>query len=629
MKHSLAIYLISFLCIYTHCFAQQVLPRDEQAIEMMYEGKRYLKYRQYARAAALFETISQRPFNRVSTAAIYLAGLAYFYDGDRSLAQEKFETLIDQYPRSRYLEEARYHRALLFIRSAWSDRNAEGFKELLDLIDHAFNVGIARDALDAARHYLFYEREMAYLEELFVSIEAHHKLMVLEALCRQKLEVNERAEAKQLYQAYLRREGEASPYLESMFEERHITHSANPSVVKIALMLPLHLDNKMIQYEEEIPAKTKSWLEFYEGFQLAVASHALQSRKKIHLKVLDTQRDLNTTEERLYELEQFFPNVIVGDIFNQPSQLISAWAERRGIPQIIPLSPTFEVNGKYQTFLAHPNLNTRAARMAEYAREVMGLKKLVVWTDQKHFTEIFSNAFITTFDTLGGEVVRIAVDSIYDRGKDEEGAKYEIPTIIDDLRFQQVDGMYIPINNEAIAGLILSQLAHIQWQPKVMGPSHWKKFNRIDRELKEKYKLLFTNTNHYNPAAADYQDFYQQYLKEYNYPPSDFCLLGYDLAMYLMKSVDSHDYSWGMPLSAYIRAQPEYEGIHLNYYFGGTQSNQFVNINEYHESGIRKVNANQWQKWELLDDWKSLDSDSLNVGWEEEAYIYEPKKKNK
>lgn len=630
MKYLFTFCIMLLACSYYISYAQDVLPRDDRAAELIYDGKRHLNYRQFNRAARSFESASQRPFNRSTTTAIYLAGLAYYYDGDFELAHHKFQTIIDQFPRSRYLEDAKYHQALLWLKSARPEYNTTGLKGLLNLIDEAYNVGIARDAYAATQNYLFYECSPDYLEELLITIQPQHKLMVMEALCRQKIEVREWEEARELYIRYLGRGGEDSPYLSSMFERRrrnntYAANNSNPGLLKVALMLPLHLDDELSKYSEDIPQKSKSWLEFYEGFKLGMETSNLKGSKRIQLKVLDTRRDSLTTENRLYEVESFSPNLIVGDIFNKPSEIISNWAESRGIPQMIPLSPTFNVQYKNQTFLAHPDLETRATRMAEYASEVLGLEKVVVWTNQKKITETFANAFISTFDTLGGEAVRVAVDSIYDKGE-EEGAKYEIPKLVHQLKFEDVDGVYIPISNEAISGLILTQLAFFNWKPKVMGTSHWKHFDRIDRELKEKYGVLFTNTNHFEPSTAEYQTFYEAYLKEYNYPPSDFCLLGYDLAMYIMNITDLHDNSWGMPLSAYIRAQPEYEGIHLNYYFDNRQVNQFVNISEYHETGIRKVNGNKWRQWEFLDDWRRIELDSLNRNRRDEAYFLRKEK---
>lgn len=636
--------LVGLLCLCARVglaqegLAQEVLPRDEAAIELVYQGKKQLAQKQFARAAELFEQAMNRPFNRVTTAAHYLAGLAHVYRGDIRRAERAFEELIQQYPRSRYVEEARYHRGLIWLRSARPERSSQGLYELLTLIDQAYNIGIVHDALNAVRHHFFYECDGPYLEELYVTLPVQHRLMAFEALCHEYLLRGQRERVAKLYQRHLRGGGEDSPYLQSLVEERPAQQAERPEELKIAMMLPLHLDDYLIPYADDIPPKTKSWLEFYEGFKLALEHYQPRYQRELRLKVLDTRRDLMTTRERIRELDAFFPQVVIGDVFNQPSEVISDWAERRGVPQIIPFSPTFDLREKSHTFLAHPALETRARRMAEYAHQVLELRKVVVWTDQTYFTEVFSNAFIQTFDTLGGDVIRMAVDSIYDRGVPSDmapqgapqGAKYDIPRMVRELKFQGVDGMYIPVSNEAISGLILSQLAFLKWEDvNVMGSSHWKRFERIDRELKESYGLLFTDSHHHDPDQPAYEEFYQLYLREYQYPPSDFCLQGFDLGMYVMNTLDLYDYSWGLPLSAYIRGQSDYEGIHLNYSFGGTQSNQFVNINQYHEMGIRKVNGSNWQQWELMESLKRVDTDSLHWNWQWEQYFSEDEQRKR
>lgn len=612
---------------YITALAQQALPKNEDAIQLLYEGKQALNQKRYSHALSLFEQAANFPFNRSTTTAIYLAGIASMYQGNTDKAQRYFHHLIQAYPRSRYVEEARYHRALMLLRSDWEDRRRAGLSELIYLIDNAYSISIVRDALDAVRHYLFYQASTSYLERLYEVLADHHRLMLAEALCYRKVVSGEKEQAELFYEQYLREEGEDSPFLQQLFQHNTLTPThAAPGKVHIAIALPLYLDDYLIKYAEDIPQKTKPWLEFYEGFQMGVEQYSRGAAKEYYLRVIDTRRDSATIVQNLYQLDAFRPDIVVGDIFNQSSAYISEWAESRGVPQIVPMSPTFEVKHKSHTFLAHPSLETRATRMAEFARDVLQLKTVAVWSDQKRHSETFARAFAATFDTLGGEVLWVRVDSIYDRGPDEGGAKYEIPDSLFRLRLQQVEGMYVPIGNEAICGLILSQLAALDWNVKVMGTSHWKSYKRIDRELKEKYGLIFTSSSSYNPALAAYREFYTQYLKEYDYPPSDFCLQGFDLGMYIAKVMDLYDYSWGMPLSAYIRTQSYYEGIHIHYYWGGSQSNQFVNINEYHPAGIRKLNTSNWQQWQLDRSWKRMDTDNLQWDWGE--FVDEGKKRN-
>ncbi|MEO1587382.1 MAG: hypothetical protein AAFS00_08860 [Bacteroidota bacterium] len=43
-------------------------------------------------------------------------------------------------------------------------------------------------------------------------------------------------------------------------------------------------------------------------------------------------------------------------------------------------------------------------------------------------------------------------------------------------------------------------------------------------------------------------------------------------------------------MDALLRASVPYESLHIPYYFSGKQSNQSVNIAQYQEGGVRRVN---------------------------------------
>jgi ABC-type branched-subunit amino acid transport system substrate-binding protein len=315
------------------------------------------------------------------------------------------------------------------------------------------------------------------------------------------------------------------------------------------------------------------------------------AEKKIFLHIKDTFRDSARTQEHLAYLDSLRPDLVVGEIFNQQSRVIGEWAEATGTPQIVPLSPTPSLaEGKSYVFLAHPSAAGHGSYMATYAFEQLKLNKVAVWTDQRRQTTELAEAFSSTFDTLGGEVIPLIVDSVY-----SDSAREEIRDLVRSLRFQQVDGVYLPIQgNQEMAGLILSQMRIADLNVKVMGGPHWwQQYENIDRELKESYELLFTTSYMNDKADPVYQTFYQNYLKAYQFPPSVYGFHGYDMGMYVAQALDGFDYRNGQSLAAYLRNYPAYQGIHLAFDFRGKQQNQFVNIGKFGNERVEKVNAPQ------------------------------------
>ena len=584
--------ILLLLLIISSCLAQKTaVEQDPRTEALLTQGKRFMQARSYGAAAEQFEEAAARPFSYATTAAIYLAGLAYYYQGDDFYAQQRFRTLIDQYPRSKYIEDARYHNALIQIDSDQEENRLPGYESLFQLWEGSRDKELSVSAKNALLQNLFHDGDIRSVERYYYRAEPRRKLTVLEAWCHRLMQAGRIEDARSRYDDFLFRGGEKSPFLDRMLADapdmRRYTES---DIIKIALFLPFNLDDPRLLYMKELSPESGFVLEFYEGIRKAVESYSAHSHKKIFLRVFDTRnkRDTLITQRHLANLETLYPDVIIGDIYDFQSEVISRWAEAHATPQIVPLSPAKSLTlGKDYVFLAHPSLETHGVRMAEHAVNVLGLKKVAVWTDLRATTELMADGFIKTMESYGKEVMRIQIDSVF-----KQGAGNQIPTLVRSMGLARVDGVYIPIvDNEESSNLILSKMSYDGINATVMGSPHWwKRYSIIDRELKESYKLLFTSTSMIQSQLPEYREFYNAYLSEYHLPPGDFAIQGYDLGMYLLKVLDVYDPTVGVPLTTHLRTFPVFRSVHLDYYFGGSQSNQMVNIGQFREGGVFSVN---------------------------------------
>ena len=131
------------------------LPRDDQAFEMIGLGKHLLEQKAYAEAVRAFEAAAQRELHQGTTAAIYLSGLAYYYQGDDYMATQRFDQIISSYALSRYLDDAIYHKALLFAQNYDLSKQEQGIADLFFLIDNSPRMDILQDARSTARSFPF------------------------------------------------------------------------------------------------------------------------------------------------------------------------------------------------------------------------------------------------------------------------------------------------------------------------------------------------------------------------------------------------------------------------------------------------------------------------------------------
>lgn len=573
---------------------QSGLKADVEAETLIEDGRRFMRSKQYVKALDAFEMAFDRDPHPQTSTALYYSGLAAYYATYYDIAEKRFEQLRTTFPRSQYMEEARYHLALIDLGSREYKTRKQGLNFLILLADQTADRSLQADITTHVREAFFMDFTLEELKRLKPSLKLEYRVYLEEAVLYKMIQAGQIEEARIDYQAFRLMNGEVTPYMSKILgEETELAAAENyllfePEIMRIALCLPLHSQSPIYGYEDKVPDNMTLGLEFYEGFQRGVAAYQTQSGKNIHLKVFDTRRDTATTARFIPELDAYAPTLLVGAIYNAQSRLLSTWAEARQVAQIIPISPTESlVEEKQFTFLGHPGSTTHGMRMAEYAYDGLALRQVYIFTDNKPGTAELSRGFSLQFTAMGGTVDTLEISSNY------KSAIKEIPKLINKIESgEDTVGVYIPLlGNEESAGLIINLLRQRGKVVKIMGSPHFRaRYDAIPRDIKEKYQVLFTTSHLVDEASKEYIGFYQSYLQDFGYPPSETVVQGFDLALYVLGRLDGFDPNMGYPVNTYLRAQESSSTMHIDYLFKGSQSNQAVNIGQYQEEGIIRVN---------------------------------------
>jgi len=568
---------------------------DQEAEQLVEQGKQLLRARKYVEALDAFTLAADRDWHRAKTVSIYLAGLAGYYADYRDVAKDRFRNLIRDYPRSAYVEEARYHLLLMELDRAGVTAQIRVLADMLELASETQDERLAEDIRAQVQQQLFEQNEFTPEEWniLYDKTPDALELTVLEPwLFRQAQSNFEEAQAAQSrYQDYLATGAKPSTFLDKLFEavdDEPTREVFEPHIARIALVMPFYWNNQNAIFNQRLPEGSSIGVEFYEGFRLGVEEYADSVDKQVFFRAYDSRHDTSEVRRIISSLDSLQPTLVVGDLYNSESRLLSAWAEERQIPQVVPLSASQElVQDKSYTFLAHPAAYTHGARLAEYAWYNEGLTRVAVFSDQGPGTSDLAAGFMTTFNDLGGTIDTLLISSDY------EVAVEQIPDLVRRIVNDGTGvGVYIPLmGKEEAAGLIINLLRQRNKNVVVMGSPHFRsRYNTLNREIKERYSLLFTTSHLVEPKTFVYRNFYNRYLKEYNLPPSETAIQGYDLARFLLQVIDLYDPSLGVTLNTYLRVAPEYHGLHIDYDFKSRQSNQDVNIGQYRLEGLLKVN---------------------------------------
>ncbi len=573
--------------------SSNTLEIDEIAHNRITQGKRFLEMGNFRLAWDAFEGAIDRPFHQETTLAIYLAGVSAYKGKQTELAEKRFRELTEEYPLSIYQEDARYHLAVIQLMSVSESVQEQAIASLIDLQSDTQSPTLKQDIYDLVQDYAFRQASSSTLERMYDGVLFPNKPLFLVPLCYRLVEAEKVEDAESYYEDFLWMGGQEIASLETLFKEETIQKTKSRDIYKLALVLPLHhtlFDPADFDTLKSIPPNSKVALEFYEGFQAAVKEYEQYGEKKILIRVLDSQRDSTRTADLIYELDVFRPDILLGDIYNQQSQQLSEWAEMQQRTQVIPLSPSESlVKGKKHTFLAHPSVEEHGVQMARFAWDSLQLRRVAVWTDRKTGTELLANAFFYTFQQLGGEVVELVVDSVYN-----QKTIREIEQLVNQMAREGVGGAYLPmLNSQETCGLILSLIErNMGARIKVMGSPHWwVRYKDIDRSLKDRFGLYFSSSYLLEKNNVAYQEFLRGYLQKFHYPPSEFAIQGYDLGRFLLAALDAYSSSSGLTLSDYLREYPIFRAGHTNFQFEGKQSNQFVNIGQFQTNGIVKVNG--------------------------------------
>lgn len=568
------------------------LPLDTTAINYVDQGKYFLEIGNPELALDAFRAAFNRPTHQLSSTALYLWGLSAFRQGNMAEAELIFRQFLDVFPVSRYTEDCRYHLARSMLDS-WQDTAAfVAFSDLLFLKDSASTVMLRRDADKAIQHFMYFDAEDRRMEYIIERLPLAHQLYVLDALAYRYYQDEKMKELSDMYNFFKRKHNYYSPFIERMFSEEKIVRYVDPGILKIALVFPADV-HRTWRDSTEIPRDMTLPLDYFEGLLAGLEEYIRIDSSKIYLEVFDSRSrtDTLTAQVIAQRLDVLKPDLVIGDIYNTQSRILAEWSEANQTPQVVPLSPSGSLaQGKTQVFVAHPSPREHGQSMALYANGYLNLKKVAVFRDGTNSTEQLAYAFKENFETLGGEVVDLKVPSEYDKN-----AAKKIVKEVRKLSKEGVKGVYIPIQgNEESAGLILSQMKALDYNMKVMGGPHWwNRYKTVDRELKNSYGLICSSSDYVDEQNPEYQNFFKAYLQKYQYPPSRFCVQGYDMGLYLMELIERYPHGVGDDLAHFIRTQPPFYGLHQKIDFRGQQVNQSVNLLQFRESGTECLNCKE------------------------------------
>ena len=553
-------------------------PREDRRSQQHWEqGISLFANGQFNLALKQFEEIQERKFNLLTTPALYMTGLCWYSLDDAERGIDRFQRLIIDYPMSVYIDEASYHKALLMLRLP--EQRLGGLYVLTKLIDSAADQNLQKDALNAYRNYLYNKVDSEFLISYYAMVRVREKFAdwVHEALCIRLYKEKKYELLDHFLEEYRAERGKLTPRLNRLVVK--VPSSLKARHIKVALFLPF---NSNI-YQPILPNMTLWSVEMLAGVRLALGEMSDTLGSHIDLKVLDTQDNKTRTQDLIKkELADFKPDLIIGDIMNGPSKIISEYAEKNEVPQVIPVSPVKGlVDGKKFVYLANPSMPLQMQTLAQHAIGRLRIGRYLLLGDGTNLSKVQMKEFGQVLKDSSRMFTQQVLSENY------ELEQHNFRSIISQIKTQSVDGVLIASDNESLVAFILKQFETKNVLVTVLGSSDWNRFQTIDNKLLVLYNATFACSYFTQNDPMAFSRFEENFRKAYPHRPSRYAALGYDIPRFFLKA--RYDNPDGAGWKQALPKTPPFKGLAQNYYYAGGQDNQAVQLLQFRESGLEKV----------------------------------------
>ena len=624
-RHDMIVFLVMALCVYS-CVQQRVvrdMPPDiapvrfDSGSELFSDAERMFRFRAYDKALELYnEYLSKFPDEPSAPAALMREGSIYTTRGEHKTARSVYKHLIDSYPDSflipdarlellaTFYNEERYHQLIReaesVIRQITSDPHLTRLYALLgDTYAKASSpVNAVNFYVRAHERAVYTEREniLVRLREAIAQLSAEDIRHLLEGM------------KDDLTRAYLMYRLGVIRYEEGRYED------AVDVLSDFISQFPEHENTqdaqRMISGLDEMPMQSRNKIgcllpltgsyKIYgkralKGIELALAEMKIRAgsyeTSPVSIVIKDTGSDEETAIRAVGELAEERVSAIIGPIITAESA--AAQAQRKRIP-IITLTQKDGITDMGDYVFRHfltPKMQVET--LVAYAMQSLGLRNFaILYPDEKYGTT-FMNLFWDEVVSHGGQVVGVET---YDPGQTDFGKP--IRKLVGRHRRKKgrpvldFDGIFIP-DAPNKAGLIIPQLAYYDVRKvRLFGTNLWHSDKLIRMAGKFARGAVVPDIFFAKSGSAAVEDFVRNFEDAFGDPPGFIEAVAYDTAMMLFQLISRPDIRYRSSLKSDLIRLRNFQGVtgltsfdnegeaHKKLYLLRVEKNRFVEVNE-------------------------------------------------
>lgn len=334
----------------------------------------------------------------------------------------------------------------------------------------------------------------------------------------------------------------------SMLENIKLKDSYN-----IALFLPFHSEeaalmdvDKIVKGEEQIPAKTKVAIEFYEGVLMAFDSLKKQGFKGTLFVYDIDETDSNRLQTILKKPELKTMDLIIGPLNGSDFMEVAKFAKENKISITSPLSSQNKIllNNTYVSKVI-PSVTTHLELMAEFVAEKYAAENIILITNS-----IKENNLSDTFKKRITEMLQ--------RTSNKDSLLKEVAYnakgfngVQNFLSSSKANIIVVPSNNQAFVTDLITKLNAVEDKYKIIlfGMQSWNNFDNLDIEYLNRLQLHLPVNSFVDYDNEATKKFIKQYREKYKTDPGTYAYYGFDISYFYLSALKKtgHKFQKSLP----------------------------------------------------------------------------------
>jgi|GEM_PF-313666 len=300
-------------------------------------------------------------------------------------------------------------------------------------------------------------------------------------------------------------------------------------VLDVVLILPFTISSEQVISNLE---SSNFLFELYQGISLEVATLKAQG-EAIQLHTFDSKRDLNYLNTLVKDPTVLAADVIIGPIYAEESELISAFAEAQHIPFIHPLSNLGDrFEGNQYSYLFRPSLNSLAEGIVKALKTQNMGKKVAVGFSASSRDEQLGMLLQNKLKAEGFDLLKIQqIDS------------KSVASFLQNLGLQigkqpAINQVILLSDDPALAQPVFSLMESITTNVPLLVMDSWLAFNFSNYEMLEFPNFYFISNNTPRFHSESIETFQGLYYEKHLQYPSTNALLGAELMHWVFTNAE-------------------------------------------------------------------------------------------